>query len=56
MQIHNLVQDYQHNLYPNEQGRFGSFGGKFVPESLMLALSELETAYEQARNDSEFQA
>ena len=56
MQIHNLVQDYQHNLYPNERGRFGSFGGLFVPESLMLALTELETAYEQARNDSEFQA
>ena len=56
MQIHNPVQDYQHNLYPDKRGRFGSFGGKFVPESLMLALSELETAYEHARNDSEFQA
>jgi tryptophan synthase beta chain len=56
MQIHNLNQEYQHNLYPDERGRFGSFGGKFVPESLMLALTELETAYEQARNDSEFQA
>jgi tryptophan synthase beta chain len=56
MQIHDLVQDYQHNIYPDERGRFGSFGGKFVPESLMLALDELETAFEQARNDSEFQA
>ena len=56
MQIHNPVQDYQHNLYPDKRGRFGSFGGKFVPESLMLALSELETAYELACNDSEFQA
>ena len=56
MQIHNPVQDYQHNLYPDKRGRFGSFGGKFVPESLMLALSELEIAYEHARNDSEFQA
>ena len=55
MQIHDLVQDYQHNLYPDERGRFGSFGGKFVPESLMLALTELETAYEQASNDSDFQ-
>jgi tryptophan synthase beta chain len=55
MQIHDLVHDYQHNLYPDERGRFGSFGGKFVPESLMLALAELETAYEQARNDTEFQ-
>ena len=56
MQIHELVQQYQHNLYPDERGRFGNFGGKFVPESLMLALAELETAYEQARNNSEFQA
>jgi len=55
MQIHDLVPEYQHNLYPDERGRFGSFGGKFVPESLMLALAELETAYEQARNDTEFQ-
>src|SRR5437870_10831998 len=56
MQIHDLVQAYRHNLYPDERGRFGNFGGKFVPESLMHALAELETAYEQARNNSEFQA
>src|SRR5438874_3054076 len=56
MQIHDMIRDYQHNLYPDKRGRFGSFGGKFVPESLMLALSELEIAYEHARNDSEFQA
>src|SRR6266571_2954981 len=56
MQIHDLIRDYQHNLYPDERGRFGNFGGKFVPESLMLALVELEIAYEQARNNSEFQA
>src|SRR6266700_3124516 len=56
MQIHDLVQAYRHNLYPDERGRFGNFGGKFVPESLMLALAELEIAYEQARNNSEFQA
>ena len=46
---------YQHNLYPDERGRFGAFGGKFVPESLMTALAELENAYEQAINDTEFQ-
>lgn len=56
MQIHDQVQGYQHNLYPDERGRFGSFGGKFVPESLMLALTQLETSYEQARNDPDFQA
>ncbi len=47
---------YQHNLYPDERGRFGAFGGKFVPESLMTALAELETAYNEARGDAAFQA
>jgi tryptophan synthase beta chain len=47
---------YQHHRYPDERGRFGDFGGKFVPESLMAALSELETAYEKASSDPAFQA
>ena len=46
---------YQHNVYPDERGRFGAFGGKFVPESLMSALTELETAYNQSQHDAEFQ-
>lgn len=49
-------QSYRHNQYPDEQGRFGIFGGKFVPESLMAALDELETAYTQSLTDSAFQA
>jgi tryptophan synthase beta chain len=40
---------------PNEQGRFGEFGGKYVPETLMNALQELENGYRQAMNDVEFQ-
>jgi tryptophan synthase beta chain len=40
---------------PDRQGRFGQFGGKYVPETLMPALSELETAFYQYRNDPEFQ-
>ena len=56
MQFSSATQTYQHNLYPDARGRFGPFGGKFVPESLMAALAELEAAYEQARNDAEFQA
>ncbi|RDW21207.1 tryptophan synthase subunit beta [Oceanobacillus chungangensis] len=39
---------------PDETGRFGSFGGRFVPELLMPALLELEEAYEQAKNDPQF--
>jgi len=56
MQTHDLTQKYQHRFYPDERGRYGSFGGKFVPESLMMALAELEVAYEQACKNSEFQA
>jgi len=40
---------------PDPLGRFGRFGGKYVPETLMPALSELETAYQQYRNDPDFQ-
>jgi tryptophan synthase beta chain len=39
---------------PNSQGRFGPYGGKFVPETLMAALSELEAAYDEARQDASF--
>ena len=40
---------------PDSLGRFGKFGGKYVPETLMPALSELETAYQKYRNDPDFQ-
>ncbi|MFK7802543.1 MAG: tryptophan synthase subunit beta [Anaerolineae bacterium] len=39
---------------PDEKGKFGQFGGQFVPETLMPALEELIEAYEVARNDPEF--
>ena len=34
--------------------RFGQFGGKYVPETLMPALDELEEAYATAQNDPSF--
>jgi len=40
---------------PDTLGRFGRFGGKYVPETLMPALSELEAAYQQYRNHPAFQ-
>ncbi|BAY81373.1 tryptophan synthase beta subunit [Calothrix parasitica NIES-267] len=40
---------------PDTLGRFGKFGGKYVPETLMPALTELETAYQKYRNDPDFQ-
>ncbi len=36
-------------------GRFGPYGGRFVPETLIAALDELERAYAEARRDPEFQ-
>src|SRR3954468_10303723 len=37
-------------------GRFGLYGGRYVPETLMAALEELESAYEKAKRDKKFQA
>ncbi len=41
---------------PDARGRFGEFGGRFVPETLMPALEELTEKYLQARDEPEFQA
>ncbi|MEM6300549.1 MAG: tryptophan synthase subunit beta [Pseudomonadota bacterium] len=40
---------------PDIDGRFGPYGGKFVAETLMAALAELETMYRQLSEDAEFQ-
>ncbi|MBF2006414.1 MAG: tryptophan synthase subunit beta [Chlorogloeopsis fritschii C42_A2020_084] len=40
---------------PDANGRFGQFGGKYVPETLISALIELESAFKQYRIDSQFQ-
>ena len=42
--------------WPDARGRFGEFGGRFVPETLMHPVEELERAYEEARGDPKFQA
>jgi tryptophan synthase beta chain len=41
---------------PDERGRYGSYGGRFVPETLMGPLQELEDAYRKAAEDPAFQA
>lgn len=38
----------------NQNGRFGNHGGQYIPETLMNAVIELEKAYEQYKNDPEF--
>jgi len=41
---------------PDAEGHFGPYGGKFVPETLMHPLEELEQAYLEAKSDAAFQA
>ena len=43
-------------VLPDREGHFGPYGGKFVPETLMAALAELEQAYREAQGDPAFQA
>lgn len=40
---------------PDRRGYFGEFGGRFVPETLMFALEELEKEYNKAKKDKKFQ-
>lgn len=40
---------------PDAAGRFGDFGGRFVPETLTRALDQLSEEYDKARKDPEFQ-
>ncbi|MEW5819654.1 MAG: tryptophan synthase subunit beta [Cyanobacteriota bacterium] len=46
-----MLNDYN---YPDSFGRFGEFGGKYVPETLMYALTEFEEAFNKYINDIEF--
>ena len=42
--------------YPDADGRFGDFGGRYVPETLMPLVLDLERAYHAAKHDRAFQA
>ena len=44
-----------HNV-PDAAGRFGTFGGRYVPETLTRALDELAAEYAKAKSDPKFQA
>jgi len=51
--LDNQFKDYQ---LPDKRGHFEKFGGKYVPETLIPALEELEQYYIRAQNDSSFQS
>ncbi len=51
MQVEEFKTTYNQ---PNERGYFGDYGGKFVPEILIPAITALEEEYKKAQNDPEF--
>ena len=45
-----------YDTYPDDRGHFGPYGGRFVGETLMEAIYELENAYKRYKDDPDFQA
>ena len=54
MTVTPITTNINSSQVPDSFGRFGQYGGKYVPETLMPALSELETAYTKYKNDPQF--
>ena len=55
MSIPSAISQEDKESLPDSEGRFGAYGGCFVPETLMTALKELGDEYERAKGDAEFQ-
>jgi len=49
-----MTSDNRYAAVPDVDGRFGNYGGKFVAETLMSALQELESLYNRLKSDDEF--
>jgi tryptophan synthase beta chain len=52
----NRIEPNSYRTGPDEKGLFGIYGGRFVAETLMPLILELEKAYEDAKADPSFQA
>ena len=52
--VSELSRTYNRGMLPDERGYFGEFGGKFVPETLMYALEQLEREYLKIKEDDGF--
>ena len=50
--LDNRINSYKEG--PDENGRFGNFGGRFVSETLMPLILSLEKEYEKAKSDKNF--
>lgn len=51
-----FAAEHYGQIYPDARGRFGPYGGQYVPETLMPALRELEHLHQQSLQDAAFQA
>ncbi|HEV2533614.1 tryptophan synthase subunit beta [Phenylobacterium sp.] len=51
-----LARPNDYSAYPDAKGRFGDYGGQYVPETLMPLVHELDAAYAAAKADPAFQA
>jgi len=51
-----LYANVMNDVYPDEQGRFGPFGGRYIPETLVPALNRLEAGVKRYLHDPDFQA
>jgi len=51
-----LLANVLNDSYPDEHGRFGPFGGRYIPETLVPALNRLEAGVKRYLHDAEFQA
>ena len=50
-----MTRAIDHSSVPDASGRFGAYGGRYVPETLVAALEELDAAYRAAKSDDAFQ-
>ena len=51
-----LLANVMNDVYPDEHGRFGPFGGRYIPETLVAAFTHLEAGVKRYLHDPEFQA
>jgi tryptophan synthase beta chain len=56
MEVNKMPDAQQTTTGPDVHGRFGEFGGRYVPETLMHPIEQLERAYREAKDDAAFQA
>jgi tryptophan synthase beta chain len=54
--VNAVLQPNDYTAYPDAEGRFGDYGGRYVPETLMPLVHELDAAYSAAKADPAFQA